>query len=146
MRKKDGFPRRALDYSLAVHNLVDKVPGAEENEDLVAIQLVKSAMMIGPKYGGIVRGLDRGHVLERLTLACGYADESLYWLEYSTTYWPQLAEEARWLIREGKDIAAYAHEKMDQFLEGIDEVDGQKLPWAPMDWDSDDDLDDEDWD
>jgi hypothetical protein len=116
MMRREGFKGRLLEFSLQVHKMVDKVPGAQEGDgDPVATQLVVSSMMIGPKYAGIVPGLDRGHTLARLELCCGNADEAVYWLEHVQTYWPQLASEAKKLHAEAVEIAGILHERMDSF-------------------------------
>jgi hypothetical protein len=108
---RSGFEGRLMEYSLAVHRMVDKLPGAEEN-DPAAQMLVISSMMIGPKYAGIVEGLDRGHVIGRLELCCGNANEAVYWLEDFRDHHPEFAEECERLLVEGRDIAAILDERM----------------------------------
>jgi hypothetical protein len=141
MRQKEPIAREAMDYSLAVHKMVDKVRG-EETGDPVASQLVISSMMIGPKYAGIVRGLDRGHVLQRLELCCGNADESLYWLDQFKTRWPEHAREVEWLREKGLAISKYMHRRKGIFLLGLNEIDGEMMPWAP--YADDEDIEDDD--
>ena len=143
MREKEPIAREAMDFSLAVHKMVDKVKDAEEKGDPVAIQLVVSAMMIGPKYAGIVRGLDRGHVLYRLELCCGNADEAIYWLQYVQTYWPEHAKEAERLRQKGLEISRYMHRRKEIFLLGLNEIDGEMMPWAP--YGDDEDVEDDDF-
>jgi len=143
MRKREGIAGQALEFAVAVRKMVAKAPGGAEENDPVAAQLNISSVMIGPKYAGIVSGLDRGHTLYRLDLCCGNADEAVYWLEYAATHWPQLAEEAKELREEGLAIASVLHRRKEAFLLHLDEIDGEKMPWAERDWDADDE--DEDW-
>jgi hypothetical protein len=121
--------------------MLKMIPGVMDGAgDPVAAQLDISAMMPGPKYGGIVRGLDRGHVLDRLELCCGNLNEALHWLEIAKTYWPQIADEAKTLLAEGQALAEILAKQKRAFDLGLHELDGEDLPWKPL---GDDELDDD---
>jgi four helix bundle protein len=146
MRQKEPITRDAMAFATEVHKMVDKLPRAEEGIDPLATQLIVSSMMIGPKYAGIVRGLDRGHVLDRLELCCGNADEATYWLDCAKSQCPDLAEEAERLRVKGLEISQYMHRRKELFLLGLNEIDGEVMPWAPSDDEHDTDENDLDLD
>ena len=77
---RDEFKLRTKQFARRVIKVVEALPGGR-SADVIARQLLRSAMSVGANYRAACRGRSRAEFIAKMGIVEEEADECVYWLE-----------------------------------------------------------------
>ena len=102
---REEMYERTMQFSVRIVRMVKAMPRGIA-EDVIAMQLTKSATSIGANYREACHGKSTADFVSKLKICEGEADETLYWLQLLVNSGIMKQSELQALIDEANELVA----------------------------------------